>query len=262
MGQMYKYDSDSDSSDFCEYQKTCFFSENIFICSRENGDGNFSIEVHEIHSEGGILLRKIELHPNSERPFDNLFIESIKNSSWNFYISTSRSRETFIIFYDEIQNLVNSKLEKEPLPEIPPPHPSGLPVRILMKRYFTDGELDKAVKRVEKKLESEVNVYGHVRFSVEYDLDTDKTTAYVSLQCYESLQIVFLVQVLRIRKKFHKLFTCYRKNLHKDKVIKKCTYNCHFESLIDNKNNILINLKSQTIQSPANRKCFVSFFAF
>jgi hypothetical protein len=180
-------DSDSDSSYFRRYEKSCFFSENIFICSRENGDGNFSIEVHEINSEGGFLFKKIQLHTNPERPFDNLFIESVGNSSWKFYISSRLSRETYIIFYDKSQSMLKSSLENEPLRD---PR--------FVERYL-DGELDKAVKRVERKLESEVNVLGHVRFSVDREPGTDKWTGYVSLNCYESLQTVFLVQVLRVR---------------------------------------------------------------
>ena len=79
-----------------------FFSENNFVCSRKVDDFNVIVEVHEISSRGGSLVRKIELHGDKFNPSSvNLFIESLGQSTWNFYISSARSPETYIISYDK-----------------------------------------------------------------------------------------------------------------------------------------------------------------
>jgi len=137
----------------------CFFSENIFVCSRNNGDGNFSVEIHEISSDRCAMIKKVGLHTEPSCPLDNLYIESLGNSTWNFFISrrfSSHSAETHILLFDKKDNELTTRIEK--------------------------GEgsdaLDKAIERVVSKLEDEGNVFGHVRYFEECEPSTDKLRAY------------------------------------------------------------------------------------
>lgn len=119
------------------------------------------------------MLKKIELHTDPKRPFDNLYIESIGSSTWNFYISSKRSPETQIVFFNKRKNKMTTRIEKEPIPDT-----SNLPPNV---HYYIYGELDRAVKRVKSKIKNEKNVYGHVRFCQQRDDGTDNWTSYVSL---------------------------------------------------------------------------------
>jgi len=128
----------------------CFFSENFFVCSRHNDDGNLSVEVHKISSEQCSLVKNIEL----QAIYDHttfMFVESHGNSAWNFFVSRrTSSRNMEIICYDKKKNELTATLEKY-------------------------GESERAIERVVKKLESEGNVFGHVRLGQEYDPGTGWT---------------------------------------------------------------------------------------
>jgi len=165
-------DSGSDSSKVFDYRTGrdyCFFSENIFVCSRDNGDGNFSVEIHEISSDRCSMIKKVGLQTELRRPFDNLYVESLGNSTWNFFISSIRSRETHILFFDKKASELTTRIEEIPLPDNP------------QNRRFVQiysGALDNAIERVVSKLKAEGKVFGHVRFSEEREPGTDEWMAY------------------------------------------------------------------------------------
>jgi len=143
-------DPDLDPATYFDYEngrKNCFFSENFFVCSRNNDDGNCSVEVHKISSEECSLVKNIELHA---KPYRFMFVESHGNSAWNFFVTPRGLPDTQIVCYDKKKNELTATLEK-------------------------DGYLKRANERVLKKLESEGNVFGHVRLGQEYDPGTGWT---------------------------------------------------------------------------------------
>jgi len=129
-----------------------FFSENIFVCSRDNGDGNFSVEIHEISSDRCSMIKKVGLHTDPSYRFDNLYVESLGNSTWNFFMTSVRSLETHILHYDKKNNELTTRIEEEPY-------------RTINTR--SKNALRNAHARVVSKLKAEGKVFGHVRFSQE-----------------------------------------------------------------------------------------------
>ena len=173
-------DSDSDSLKQFKYRDGrdyCFFSENIFVCSRDNGDGKFSVEIHEISSDRCSMIKNVGLHIEPSCPFDNLYVESLGKSAWNFFISSQNFREMHILYFDKNDNELTTRIEEHPLWRYYP-H---------VRYYYENNALDKAIERVVSKLQAEGNVFGHVRYFQEWEPGTDKLRAYVSLECNKYL---------------------------------------------------------------------------
>jgi len=154
-------EEEEDEMNYIRERSYCFFSENCFICSRDDGYGNLSVEIHVIRSNECSLFKKVELQ--SKHPFDRnpLFVESL---------------ETHIIFFNKENNEVTTRIEREPVPDT-----SNLPPKTRLVHYYNDGELNRAVKRVIQKFKNQKKSFGHVRYGELREDGTDKWKSYVSM---------------------------------------------------------------------------------
>jgi len=151
-------DPDLDPSTFFDYKngrRNCFFSENFFVCSRHNDDGNLSVEVHKIKSEQCSLVKNIELQAiyDPGRVYLGMFVESHGDFFISYLPLSLRAQSIPVICYEKKKNELTATIEKY-------------------------GESERAAERAErvlKKLKSERNVFGHVRLGQEYDPGTGWT---------------------------------------------------------------------------------------